>query len=54
MEFFHNVGKVFHSRGHCADALANFIVYGKTEEEVEKRIYLCDEWFSKQNVYSDI
>jgi len=44
-EAFVESGTRFETRGHCADAVASFLVKGTTEEEAKQNIYKAYNWF---------
>jgi len=47
-------GQVYKNRKSCADAVCNFIVAGKNEEETRANIFTIYEWFQKNSKWDPI
>jgi len=47
-------GQIYHSRKSCADAVCNFIVHGKSEEECKHNINRAYEWFQSNSKWDPI
>jgi len=53
-EPFAETGQVYKNRKSCADAVCNFLIRGKSEEEAEKNIHNVYHWFSSNTLWEPI